>query len=241
MFQQLEDNDIDVVCEESSGSNQEGENIHFNNDNGMNDVRDHITCTTSQLSGRQYMIKVLDMHNFIIMQSRNDKMFQQLEDNDIDVVCDESSRSNQGKNIHFNDDNVVDDFRNHIARSMKIFIVDCVYANMSGFLEPFHKEEVNVQKEQWNCSLDIHHYVMLLNDANECLRIVFLLKLMPNKNEFAVAYCTIHNFIIMQLRNDTMFQQFEDNLKTMILMWYVKKTCGRINNGKTYISTITML
>ncbi|KAM1352703.1 hypothetical protein COP2_033271 [Malus domestica] len=36
------DNDVDVVDEESSGANQEGENMHLNDDNVMNDVRDHI-------------------------------------------------------------------------------------------------------------------------------------------------------------------------------------------------------
>nr|XP_028960650.1 uncharacterized protein LOC114825810 [Malus domestica] len=42
LFQQFEDNDVDVVDEESSGANQEGENMHLNDDNVMNDVRDHI-------------------------------------------------------------------------------------------------------------------------------------------------------------------------------------------------------
>ncbi|XP_028960617.1 uncharacterized protein [Malus domestica] len=36
------DNDVDVVDEESSWANQEGENMHLNDDNVMNDVRDHI-------------------------------------------------------------------------------------------------------------------------------------------------------------------------------------------------------
>ncbi|KAB2631374.1 hypothetical protein D8674_008893 [Pyrus ussuriensis x Pyrus communis] len=59
------------------------------------------------------------MHNFIRMQSRNDTLFQQFEDNDVDVVDEESSRTNQeGENMHLNDDNVMNDVRDHIAGSM---------------------------------------------------------------------------------------------------------------------------
>ncbi|KAM1017084.1 hypothetical protein ACFX2A_047678 [Malus domestica] len=36
------DNDVDVVDEKSSGANQEKANMHLNDDNVMNDVRDHI-------------------------------------------------------------------------------------------------------------------------------------------------------------------------------------------------------
>ncbi|RXH88618.1 hypothetical protein DVH24_000217 [Malus domestica] len=43
-----------------------------------------------------------------------------------------------------------------------------------------------------------------------------ILKLMPNypirkQKRIFVACCAVHNFIRMQLRNDTLFQQFEDN------------------------------
>ncbi|KAM2312344.1 hypothetical protein TB1_022094 [Malus domestica] len=59
------------------------------------------------------------VHNFIRMQSRNDTLFQQFEDNDVDVVDDESSGANQeGKNMHLNDDNVMNDVRDHITGSM---------------------------------------------------------------------------------------------------------------------------
>ncbi|CAN6567870.1 unnamed protein product [Malus baccata var. baccata] len=59
------------------------------------------------------------VHNFIRMQSRNDTLFQQFEDNDVDVVDEESSGPNQeGENMHLNDDNVMNDVRDHIAGSM---------------------------------------------------------------------------------------------------------------------------
>ena len=59
------------------------------------------------------------VHNFIRMQSRNDTLFQQFENNDVDVVDEESSGANQeGENMHLNDDNVMNDVRDHIAGSM---------------------------------------------------------------------------------------------------------------------------
>ncbi|KAM2863834.1 hypothetical protein FF1_022558 [Malus domestica] len=59
------------------------------------------------------------VHNFIRMQSRNDTLFQQFEDNDVDVVDEESSGTNQeGENMHLNDYNVMNDVRDHIAGSM---------------------------------------------------------------------------------------------------------------------------
>ncbi|TQD70421.1 hypothetical protein C1H46_044044 [Malus baccata] len=59
------------------------------------------------------------LHNFIRMQSRNDTLFQQFEDNDVDVVDEESSVTNKkGENMHLNDYNVMNDVRDHIAGSM---------------------------------------------------------------------------------------------------------------------------
>ncbi|KAB2617041.1 hypothetical protein D8674_012910 [Pyrus ussuriensis x Pyrus communis] len=59
------------------------------------------------------------VHNFIRIQSRNDTLFQQFEDNDVDVVDEESLGTNQeGENMHLNDDNVMNDVGDHIAGSM---------------------------------------------------------------------------------------------------------------------------
>ncbi|KAM1575948.1 hypothetical protein PS2_032196 [Malus domestica] len=68
---------------------------------------------------RRIPVACCAVHNFIRMQSRNDTLFQQFEDNDVDVVDEESSGANQeGENMHLNDDNVMNDVRDHIARSM---------------------------------------------------------------------------------------------------------------------------
>ncbi|TQE12693.1 hypothetical protein C1H46_001713 [Malus baccata] len=68
---------------------------------------------------RRIPIACCAVHNYIRMQSRNDTLFQQFEDNDVDVVDEECSGTNQeGKNMHLNDDNVMNDVRDHIAGSM---------------------------------------------------------------------------------------------------------------------------
>ncbi|TQD68608.1 hypothetical protein C1H46_045859 [Malus baccata] len=68
---------------------------------------------------RRIPVACCAVHNFIRMQSRNDTLFQQFEDNDVDVVDEESSGANQeGENMHLNDDNVMNDVRDHIAGSM---------------------------------------------------------------------------------------------------------------------------
>ncbi|KAB2626171.1 hypothetical protein D8674_017831 [Pyrus ussuriensis x Pyrus communis] len=68
---------------------------------------------------RRIPVACCAVHNFFRMQSRNDTLFQQFEDNDIDVVDEESSGANQeDENMHLNDDNVMNDVRDHIAGSM---------------------------------------------------------------------------------------------------------------------------